>query len=104
MEVGIVLQKTATPMNHNPRLTRKQKRSNLFQEVKNEMNVDKDMRFFEVELSFLAPTGAVVPITATSEEQAKAIALHLFKDHDNIAVTKVTDVSKEQPESAPTKH
>jgi hypothetical protein len=104
MGVGIVLQKTATPMNHNPRLTRKQKGSILKMEVKNEMNVDKDMRFFEVELSFLAPTGAVVPITATSEEQAKAIALHLFKDHDNIAVTKVTDVSKEQPESAPTKH
>jgi hypothetical protein len=85
-------------------LTGKVNWCNLIQEVENEMNVDKDMRFFEVELSFLAPTGAVVPITATSEEQAKAIALHLFKDHDNIAVTKVTDVSKEQPADSPTRH
>ena len=68
------------------------------------MSIDKDMRFFEVELTFLAPSGAVVPITATSEDQAKEIALYLFKDHDNITVTKVTDVAKELPADSPTKH
>jgi hypothetical protein len=73
-------------------------------EVKNEMSIDKDMRFFEVELAFTAPSGAVVPITATSPEQAKEIALYLFKDHENIAVTSVRDVNKEQPADSPTKH
>jgi hypothetical protein len=64
----------------------------------------ENMRFYEVELTFLAPSGAVVPITATSEEEAKAIALYLFKDHDNLAVTAIRDIALDQPHSSPTRH
>jgi len=66
--------------------------------------MNKDMRFFEVEMSFMAPSGVVIPVTATSPEEAKEIALYLFKDHDNIAVTKVRDVAKEDQPAAQTRH
>jgi hypothetical protein len=55
--------------------------------------MDKEIRYYEVELSFNAPTGAAVPITASSEEEASAIAQHLFKDYDNLKVTSVRDIS-----------
>lgn len=60
----------------------------------------KEVRYYEVEINFLAPTGAVVPITASSEEEAKEIALYLFRDHNNLQVTKITDISQDPTQPA----
>lgn len=57
-------------------------------------------KYYEVEIQFLSPAGAVVPVTARSEEEAKEIVTDLFKDHQNLQITKVVDITKnpDQPE------
>lgn len=55
----------------------------------------KDPRYYEVEMQFSAPTGAVVPVTASSEEEAREIVEHLFKDHKDLKIVKITDITSQ---------
>lgn len=65
-------------------------------------------KFYEVDLTFVAPTGTTMPITAESEDQARAIAIDLFSDYDKLEVAAVRymgtpgteeDSSTQQPSS-----
>lgn len=49
-------------------------------------------KIYEVDMVFKQMTGATMPITATSEEEAKKIAEDLFKDYDNLEVKQVRDL------------
>ena len=62
--------------------------------------MNKDIRYYEVEITFLAPTGAFVPVTASSEDEAKEIALYLFRDHSNIEVKSIRDISQDPNQPA----
>jgi hypothetical protein len=53
----------------------------------------KQVNYYEVEIQFNAPTGAVVPVTAETEEEAKAYAQYLFRDYDNLKVVSVNNIS-----------
>ena len=55
--------------------------------------MDKEVRYYEVEITFKAPNGAVIPVTATSEQEAKEIAQYLFREYDDLDVKSVRDIS-----------
>lgn len=57
--------------------------------------MERNVSFYEVEITFLAETGAVIPITASSEQEAKEIAEYLFRDHQNLNVKSVRDITKD---------
>jgi hypothetical protein len=56
-----------------------------------------DVKYYEVEIQWLSPAGAVVPVTAKSEDEAKEIALHLFRDYRDLSVTKVSEITDDKP-------
>jgi hypothetical protein len=60
-----------------------------------------EVKYFEVEISFLSPAGAVVPVTARSEDEAKEIALHLFRDYQDIKVNSVKDITTDTNQPVP---
>lgn len=55
------------------------------------------IRYYEVEISFLSPAGAVVPITAQNEEEAAQFAQELFHDYKDLKVNSVKEITDNQP-------
>jgi hypothetical protein len=55
--------------------------------------MDKNVSYYEVDITFKTPSGATVPVTASTEEEAREIALHLFQDYESIAVSDVRNIS-----------
>lgn len=53
----------------------------------------KQVNYYEVEIQFNAPTGAVVPVTAESEEKAKEYAMFLFRDYENLKIVSINNIS-----------
>lgn len=55
----------------------------------------KQVNYYEVEIQFNAPTGAVVPVTAETEAEAKEYAMFLFRDYENLKVVSVNNISNQ---------
>jgi hypothetical protein len=43
----------------------------------------------------------VVPVTAHSEDEAKEIALYLFKEYKDLSINAVRDINKDETKPAP---
>lgn len=56
---------------------------------------------YEVDLQFKQVTGATIPVTAQTEEQARAIAGELFENYEAVKIDAVRDLgfSEIQPDT-----